>query len=314
MESVSCGCPTSNKTAIAAIVNALAPNDSQILEFYTTAYRNVGVRVRKVESEDDDPEFKPWADATELGPVLTGTPLVTLKFKNQIRVYGISRYTDGGENKICCLSPGFDYTGKCTKLPVLAGTGDGKNQGWLYELEDRDDGRFIREHNISGGFSSTEMVPFHIWGESQLAAFYDNDSNTRYVVYQNNNHNICFKQMDDNSADPTTCNGTSALEVTTPLSACAISSNFFIFFVSKDSTNARDKSNYLHVAFGAIGTSGKTNIIKRAQVVNEAYLSAVPVKNATSGKYDIWVFYLNPGEKAKQRSLAHYVHPTNIPI
>ncbi|KAF3210020.1 hypothetical protein TWF106_010800 [Orbilia oligospora] len=327
-------CDDTTLTGIAAILNPL--DNNEILEFYTTAYRNLGMKTETTGNLSSEGlklgEYQPPTTpgvGWDLGPLLPGTPLVVLKYKNQIRVYGISKYTKRKENVVLSVSPstaGLDLT---TKINALAGTGDGKKQGWLYELEDKPIGRTVKEYSLEGDGSKVGKardVPLDGVGkQSSISAFYHKKSDRRYVVYQgSDNYTLRWKPLSSKAGEgdlfPVSFVGTTALKSNTlqgwtTHAGCAIEDTAFLFYVGSETLTAQgvnEEISNLYVIRADFKSAGqeKPEDLNLAVLKNGA-LSLVPTVNE-NGTYDIVVFYMGAGD-GNNRLLSNYVYSTDIP-
>ncbi|KAK6502742.1 hypothetical protein TWF481_007789 [Arthrobotrys musiformis] len=334
MSTIENKCSDTTLTGIAAILNPL--DNDEILEFYTTAYRNLGMKTESTGNLNSDGlklgEYQPPTTpglGWDLGPLLPGTPLVVLKYRSQIRVYGISKYTKRKENIVLSVSPstaGLDLT---TKINALAGTGDGQKHGWLYELEDKPIGRTVKEYSLEGDGSrvgKAKDVPLDGVGkQSSISAFYHKGGDRRYIVYQgSDNYTLRWKPLSSKPGEgdlfPVSFVGTTAikrntLQGWTTHAACAIGDTAFLFYVGSETLAAQDvKEEYSRLYLI------KTNFVNPGQekpedlnvdVLKGGALSVVPTVNK-EGTYDIVVFYMGAGD-GENRLLSNHVHTTDIP-
>ncbi|KAF3187144.1 hypothetical protein TWF225_004304 [Orbilia oligospora] len=322
-------------TGIAAILNPL--DNNEILEFYTTAYRNLGMKTEAADNLNSDGlklgEYQPPSTpgvGWDLGPLLPGTPLVVLKYKSQIRVYGISKYYNKKkENVVLSVSPstaGLDIT---TNINALAGTGDGQKRGWLYELEDKPIGRTVKEYSLEGDGSKVgkaKDVPLDGVGKnSNISAFYHKKGDRRYVVYQgSDNYTLRWKPLSSKAGEgdlfPVSFVGTTAmkrntLQGWTTHAGCAIEDTAFLFYVGSETLTAqgvKEEYSKLYVIRTDFKSSGQeTPEDLNLDVLKNGALSLVPTVNK-EGTYDIVVFYMGAGD-GDNRLLSNYVYPTDIP-
>ncbi|EGX43972.1 hypothetical protein AOL_s00210g133 [Orbilia oligospora ATCC 24927] len=326
-------CNDTTLTGIAAILNPL--DNTEVLEFYTTAYRNLGMKTEVTNNlTSEGLKLAEYQQPTpgvgwDLGPLLPGTPLVVLKYKSQIRVYGISKYTKRNENIVLSVSPstaGLDLT---TNINALAGTGDGQRQGWLYELEDKPIGRTVKEYALEGDGSrvgKAKDVPLDGVGkQSSISAFYHKKGNRRYVVYQgSDNYTLRWKPLSSKAGEgdlfPVSFVGTTAmkrntLQGWTTHAGCAIEDSAFLFYVGSETLTAQDVkeeySNLYVVRTNFTNPGQETPQDLNLGVLKNGALSLVPKVNE-EGTYDIVVFYMAAGDKG-DRLLSNYVYTTDIP-
>ncbi|KAK6347930.1 hypothetical protein TWF718_005750 [Orbilia javanica] len=324
-------CKDRTMTGIAAILNPLGRNE--VLEFYTTAYRNLGMLTLDAFNSADVHELQEYKDPPakgsgewELGPLLPGTPLVVLKFKNQIRVYGISKYYNKDGNLILSVSPSIASVGIATSVDAFAGTGDGKSKGWLYELEDGELGREVKEYPLKTDGSKvgdgSPVTPDGMGKGSRISAFYHNKGNTRYVVYQGDNFTLKWQPLGGDQAyndavtfAASTSMDNNTLQTWTTHAACALEDTAFIFYVGSRTLSYQGRQqqvNKLYLLKTDINSNGrgKPEDLKKDVLPNGA-LSVVPVVN-DDGEWDIIVFCMARGDGPKDRRLSKHVYSTGI--
>ncbi|KAK6526451.1 hypothetical protein TWF694_005037 [Orbilia ellipsospora] len=319
-------------TGIAAILNPLGEN--QILEFYTSSYRNLGMITEKASALAEEPftlqkyQPPPSPGGWELGPLLPGTPLVVLKYNNQIRVYAISKYSKTGGNIILSVSPSTAALDIATCIDAFTGTGDGKNQAWLYELEDKPIGRTVKEYPLMGDGSKVgkpkDVVLDGIGSGSRISAFYHNNSGVRYIVYQaSDNKTLRWKPLSSKpgqanllagSFGGTTAPANNTLEDWTTHAGCAIEDTAFIFYVGSqelkiNSVRQQVSKLYLIRSEFKYPSQDAPEDLNVTCLPNGA-LSVVPIVNA-EGTYDIVVFFMGEGDGGS-RLLSKTVYPTGI--
>ncbi|KAF3911093.1 hypothetical protein AA313_de0205803 [Arthrobotrys entomopaga] len=326
-------CADTKLTGIAAILNPLGQSD--ILEFHTTAFRNLGMITEDISKLAKKPyKLKKYESAPaqgagwELGPLLPGTPLVVLKYNNQIRVYAISKYSDDGGNLILSVSPSTSAVGISTKVDAFTGTGDGEGQAWLYELQDEALGRTVNEYPVEEDGSVVGTVrPVTLDGignGSRISAFYHNAEDMRYIVYQAGDKTLKWKPISSASGQSsltsttfgsTTNPSNNTLRTWTTHAGCAIGNTAFIFYAGSQSMTVGDvteQQNKLFLLKTAIGpNAGGTPDNLNVDLVPNGALSVVPIINDKKGTWDIIVFYMAKGDGAA-RLLANYRYPTGI--
>ncbi|KAK6507650.1 hypothetical protein TWF481_006075 [Arthrobotrys musiformis] len=322
-----CHTPKQARVAISGILNNQDNEGLEILQFYTSKHQNLKLVVRKNGGNESSPAAAERISAPKEGPIALDSPLVTLQFNHQTRVYAVSTIPGPEGNLICSVSPSFEVVGNddrhaSTKYRVLAGTGNGVDKGWLYELEDSEDGKLIREHDVGSG-ENQEFRSIDIGKDSQLAAFYDNyqDNNSRYVVFSEQKGKICYKDVGIEAGEDYTLSAVTALgrkpAPGTSLAACALGEKFFIFYLSTSGV-AGDNNYYLFHATGNVkSASASCSKVENAKALPGGHLSVVPVNASSSARkgrfWDIIIFYLKQGEPGRANVIAKAKLETNIP-
>ncbi|KAF3933804.1 hypothetical protein ABW20_dc0107109 [Dactylellina cionopaga] len=319
-----CHTPKQARVAIAGIVNNQDQEGLEVFQFHTSKYQNLKLNVRKNGGNETSPTAGERVEAAKTGPIALDSPLVTLQFNHQTRVYAITTIPDGEGNLIATVSPSFEVVGNeddhaTTKYRVLAGTGNGADKAWLYELEGPEGERNVREHDL-GSRESQALESVVVGPNSQLAAFYDNreDKNSRYIVYSKSDGEICYKNI---SVEQGRTYSLSEVVATgkrpvpgTPLAACALGDQFLFFYLGTSGV-AGDNSIYLFSANGIIGTSEATcSKVGGTKALTGGHISIVPVNGAKGrkGKWDIIVFYLKQGEAGKPNLIAKAPFQTSV--
>ncbi|KAF3911315.1 hypothetical protein ABW21_db0204505 [Orbilia brochopaga] len=328
-----------HRTALAAVHNPL--NEDQILNFYSTGYQNLGVRARNINALESA-SLSPRCVSLEQGKqgvILHDSPLVAMKLKGQIQVIAVSRFlNEEGEYYVAKVSPGFEtqFSAEAgskpvtiaTQYPILAGTGDGNNLGWLYELakanpgDCNDQSNQIVEHYIGDQCGeSNSLDPEASHRQTQLAAFYDATPGNadRYVVYQNPSLEICYKAMQDTTSTPVTCARSKRTAYPgTPLAACTLEGQYFIFYIGNGENVVEGKMNFIWVLNAAVGETDqnpeRVGGEKRPfQIAMGAYLSVMPLANKSTGLFDIHIFCFKQAD-GNSRSIAHTIFPTKVKV